>query len=748
MDGVLTEHEFLDLFSGNICFVTLDDTRKDPTLRHYHEGFKESRQEILSSLYNENKSKNHRGVYFCVNEIDRNLDLPRKRTESMVTRFRAIFLDDDIVRDGHRDDFRLKPSIIVESSPGKYHYYWLINLPFSEANAKEWDKVMITLIDTYDGDPACKDRVRILRVPKFKHLKGKPFISRVVVDNSIRYNWDIIKGAFPPSEHDRPTIRLTKKDGTTERIRLTNFKIATDLIRTGQNYHDAIRYLGLHYSNLGMSGEETLSIIQTLMETCEVKDDRWSQRCDQLEENLKDWVKFVEDSPLETTQFVITDEKEYSTNLSFPPGLMGELCKQFYDMAPHPNEEIAISGAFTLVSGIIGRVVNINGMGLNLYITLVAESGLGKESAITGINRALTIPELMSQGIQIFPEQSPTAEKGLVKLLHEYPSRIIVDDEAGISGQSKAGDQATLRAAKLKMYSTSAKGSVYTGKQYSADRIPFVNAPCLSVLSVSTPAVYAKLLSERDAARTGELNRMWMIESKRPKTYLNRNMLSEFAPHIKERIQELVLFSHQINNVRTEGPAQPTVINMDTDTVPFFEDNDKWTDIANEATDPITAHVANRAHAKIAKISAVASFFNNPDSKLGMEEYKWATEVMKIELRAAPVSMVIHEDKDLYAVVRYKIIPVIKKVMSSTKSERLSNQNCFRWSPVQQLIRYKCKPHATTFKTGEEVVLDYMIREGLIRNVDFNKDKVLCARMGVDKRNGKVLLLSESVNTF
>ena len=748
MDGVLTEHEFLDLFSGNICFVTLDDTRKDPTLRHYHEGFKESRKEILSSLYNENKSRNHRGVYFCVNEIDRNLDLPRKRTENMVTRFRAIFLDDDIVRDGHRDDFRIKPSIVVESSPGKYHYYWLINLPFSEANAKEWDKVMITLIDTYDGDPACKDRVRILRVPKFKHLKGTPFISRVVVDNSIRYSWDVIKGAFPPSEHDRPTIRLTKKDGTTERIRLTNFKIATDLIRTGQNYHDAIRYLGLHYSNLGMSGEETLSIIQTLMETCEVKDDRWSQRCDQLEENLKDWVKFVEDSPLETTQFVITDEKEYSTNLSFPPGLMGELCKQFYDMAPHPNEEIAISGAFTLVSGIIGRVVNINGMGLNLYITLVAESGLGKESAITGINRALTIPELMSQGIQIFPEQSPTAEKGLVKLLHEYPSRIIVDDEAGISGQSKAGDQATLRAAKLKMYSTSAKGSVYTGKQYSADRIPFVNAPCLSVLSVSTPAVYAKLLSERDAARTGELNRMWMIESKRPKTYLNRNMLSEFEPHIKERIQELVLFSHQINNVRTEGPAQPTVINIDTDTVPFFEDNDKWTDIANEATDPITAHVANRAHAKIAKISAVASFFNNPDSKLGMEEYKWATEVMKIELRAAPVSMVIHEDKDLYAVVRYKIIPVIKKVMSSTKSERLSNQNCFRWSPVQQLIRYKCKPHATTFKTGEEVVLDYMIREGLIRNVDFNKDKVLCARMGVDKRNGKVLLLSESVNTF
>ena len=49
----MTEHEFLDLFPGNICFVTLDDTRKDPTLRHYHEGFKESRKDILSALYNE-----------------------------------------------------------------------------------------------------------------------------------------------------------------------------------------------------------------------------------------------------------------------------------------------------------------------------------------------------------------------------------------------------------------------------------------------------------------------------------------------------------------------------------------------------------------------------------------------------------------------------------------------------------------------------------------------------------------------
>ena len=744
----MTEHDFLDLFPGNICYVTLDDKRKDPTLRHYHEGFKESRQEILSSLYNENKSRNHRGVYFCVNEIDRSLDPPRKRTEAMVTRFRAIFLDDDIVRDGYRNDFRIKPSIVVESSPGKFHYYWLIDLPYTEENAQEWDKVMITLIDEYDGDPACKDRVRILRVPKFKHLKGTPFVSRVVLNNDIVYSWDIIKGAFPPSEHDRPTIRVKRKDGGTERLRLNDHKIAKQLIISGQNYHDSIRYLGLHYANLGMDGEEVLSIIQTIMETCEVKDDRWLQRCNQLEENLKDWVSFVKDKPLETTQFEITEEKQYSTDLEFPPGLMGELCKQFYEMAPHPNQEIAISGAFTLIAGVIGRVVNVNGMGLNLYITLVAESGLGKEAAITGINRGLSIPELMSQGIQIFPEQSPTAEKGLVKLLHDYPSRILVDDEAGILGQSKAGDQATLRAAKLKMFSASSKGSVYTGKQYSAERIPFVNAPSLTVLSVSTPAVYSKLLSERDAARTGELNRMWLIETKRRKSYLNRNMSSDFSDDIKERIKEIVLFAHQINNKRTEGPAQPSVIEMDVSSVPFFEDNDKWTDIANAATDPITAHVANRAHSKIAKVSSVASFFNNPDGKLGIEEYKWATEVMQTELRSAPVSLGIHQDTDLYALVRYNIIPVIKKVINRPKNERLANHNCFRWSPVQQQIRYKCKPYSNSYKTGEEVVLEYMIRESLVRVIDYNKDRVLCSRMGIDKRNGKVLILSESVNTF
>lgn len=745
---MLTEYEFLDLFPGKLCFVTLDDKRQDPTLLHYHEGYKESREEILSILRNENKSKNHRGVYFCVNEIDRNLDLPRKRTEAMVIRFRAVFLDDDIVRDEPRNDFKIKPSIVVESSRGKYHYYWLTDLRFTEENAQEWDKVMITLIDEYDGDPACKDRVRILRVPKFKHLKGKPFISRVVVNNDIKYSWDIIKGAFPPSEHSRPTIRLTKKDGTTERLRLNDYKTATDLIRSGQNYHDSIRYLGLHYSNMGMSGEEILSLLQTLMETCEVKDDRWLQRCNQLEDNLKDWVKFVEDKPLETTQFEIIEEGVLSTDLEFPPGLMGQLCKEFYEMAPHPNEEIAIAGAFTLVAGIIGRVVNINGMGTNLYITLVAESGLGKDAAITGINKALSIPELMSQGIQIFPEQSPTAEKGLVKLMWDYPSRILVDDEAGIMGQSRSGDQATLRASKLKMFSASSVGSVYTGRQYSTDRIPFVNAPCLTVLSVSTPAIYAKLLSDRDAARTGELNRMWMIETRRMKAYLNRNMKKDFSDEVKERIKDLVLFSHQINNKRTDGPAQPTVIHMDMSTVPFFEDNDKWTDIANKATDPITAHVANRAHAKIAKVSTIASFFNSPDGKLGIDEYKWASDVVSIELRNAPVSMNSHEDTDLYSVVKYTMIPAIKSIMNNSKHQRLTSQNCFRWSPVQQKVRYKCKPHATSFKSGEEVVLDYMMREALVRNIDYEKDKILCSRMGVDRRHGRILLLSEAVNTF
>ena len=744
----MNEHDFLSLFPGNICYVTLDDTRKDPTLRHYHEGFLESRSEILSLLYNENKSRNHRGVYFCVNEINRDLDPPRKRTEEMVINFRAVFLDDDLVKDEPRNDFKVKPSVVVESSPGKYHYYWLTLLPFTEENAQEWDKVMITLIDEYDGDPACKDRVRILRVPKFKHLKGKPFISRVVVNNEIKYSWNIIKGAFPPSEHSRPTIRISKKDGTTERLRLDDHKIARSLIVSGQNYHDAIRYLGLHYANLGMESEEILSVIQTLMDTCEVKDDRWLQRCNQLEENLKDWVGFVKDSPLETTQFEILEEQKYSTNLQFPPGLMGELCDQFYKMAPHPNEEIAIAGAFTLMAGILGRTVNVNGMGLNLYITLVAESGLGKEAAISGINKGLTLPELITQGIQIFPEQSPTAEKGLVKLLHEYPSRIIVDDEAGIMGQSKSGDQATLRAAKLKMYSSSSKGAVYTGKQYSSDRIPFVNAPSLTVLSVSTPAIYAKLLGERDAARTGELNRMWLIETKRHKSYLNRDMLKVFSSEVKERIKDIVLYSHQINSKRTEGPTQPNVIDMDVSSVPFFEDNDEWTDIANNALDPITAHVANRAHSKIAKISSVASFFNNPDSKLGMDEYKWATEVMKVELRAAPVSVGVNEDNDLYALVKYSVIPVIKRCMKKPKAERLANQNCFRWSPVQQLIRYKCKPFATNFKSGEEIVLDYMSREGLTRVLNYKVDKILCARLGVDKRHGKVVILSEAVNTF
>jgi hypothetical protein len=69
------------------------------------------------------------GVYVTVNETDL-----KGRTKKSIKRIRAVFNEYD-GKDGAEDlnldaisaRFPLKPTIVVESSPGKYHFYWCVS---------------------------------------------------------------------------------------------------------------------------------------------------------------------------------------------------------------------------------------------------------------------------------------------------------------------------------------------------------------------------------------------------------------------------------------------------------------------------------------------------------------------------------------------------------------------------------------------------------------------------------------------
>jgi hypothetical protein len=136
------------------------------------------------------------GVYFTVNRTD-----GAGRKGQNITNIRAVWQEDD---DGVAVNFPIEPSLVVESSPGRFHRYWLLAEPWpaDEHGRADHAAVMERMIEAYGSDKNAKDLCRVLRVPGFLNRKhGDPHQVRIVSSPGWRYSRAEILAAFPPVEH-------------------------------------------------------------------------------------------------------------------------------------------------------------------------------------------------------------------------------------------------------------------------------------------------------------------------------------------------------------------------------------------------------------------------------------------------------------------------------------------------------------------------------------------------------------------
>ena len=121
---LLMAQRFLDLIhaGGAFTFQTLDDnkerrkeSRHDPLARIFH-GTLSQHEGDLTSLQQQGA-----GVFFMVNEGN-----GRGRKAGDVVRVRAHFLDLDGAPIEPVTQTEVPPHIVVESSPNKWHAYWLV----------------------------------------------------------------------------------------------------------------------------------------------------------------------------------------------------------------------------------------------------------------------------------------------------------------------------------------------------------------------------------------------------------------------------------------------------------------------------------------------------------------------------------------------------------------------------------------------------------------------------------------------
>src|SRR5262249_20840995 len=110
-------------------------------------------------------------------------------------RVRALFVDlDGAPLEPVLADVK-KVHIVVNTSPGRWHAYWLVTgVALDQFSAKQK-----ALIAAFNSDPAIHDLPHVMRLPGFVHRKGEPHLVRIVsVNDAPPY----IGSAFPSQESE------------------------------------------------------------------------------------------------------------------------------------------------------------------------------------------------------------------------------------------------------------------------------------------------------------------------------------------------------------------------------------------------------------------------------------------------------------------------------------------------------------------------------------------------------------------
>lgn len=196
--------ELLDPEATCFTFQTFGDRdRSDKELVRQFHGSLDGHADELQDL-----NSRGAGIFVTINATD-----GKGRKAENITHVRAIWQEDD---NGGEHDFPLAPSIVVESSPGKFHRYWLLTdkADVSSEFGQLFPGVMETMVRQYGSDPNAKDLPRVLRLPGFLHQKGEAHLVGLIGGDRQRYSTDEILSAFPPIEIAEPTNRdfPTSKD--------------------------------------------------------------------------------------------------------------------------------------------------------------------------------------------------------------------------------------------------------------------------------------------------------------------------------------------------------------------------------------------------------------------------------------------------------------------------------------------------------------------------------------------------------
>jgi hypothetical protein len=236
----------VDEEAGSFCFQFFDDLkeRKDSSLAGILNGTLEEHWPTLVEF-----NRRGAGIFVTGNRTDGK----GRKLENMVQPH-VIFQEADRP---NTPPPPLDPHIEVESSPGKFHRYWVIDEK-TAPSFDDWRPVMHRMVVDNGSDPNACDPARVLRLPGFFHQKdpSRPWMVRIHAHTPILpYSWSQITAVIKPLAKkvvDRSAIQALQGRGIENPLQLHS---ALSAINADCEYLNWLKVgMALHHAT-GGSGE-------------------------------------------------------------------------------------------------------------------------------------------------------------------------------------------------------------------------------------------------------------------------------------------------------------------------------------------------------------------------------------------------------------------------------------------------------------------------------------------------------------
>lgn len=312
----------------------------------------------------------------------------------------------------------------------------------------------------------------------------------------------------------------------------------------------------------------------------------------------------------------------------FPPGLIGDIAYYIMRAAPHPNPQIALTGAIALFAGMTGKAYNTYTFaGLNVYILVLAKTAMGKEAANSGISKLLTAISAKIPAAKTFKGPMLISSAGLLKWLADNPSCVSVVGEFGYKLKSWHSPKASpndemLKAVLLDLYGKSGQDNSVDPMAYSdsAKSTGPIKAPALTLLCESVPSVVNEALSEQ-AVASGFVPRFYVVYVEGNRARFQEDLIGTPPTDLVERLAAVAAKCLELNSLQ-----QARVVGITDDAKAMFRSFSDWiTDQVNASASEVHRELLSRAHlkaVKLASLQAVAVNFENP--VVSVAEVDWA----------------------------------------------------------------------------------------------------------------------------